>query len=114
MQGLALILMVARALARCHDVEAVITQNALQLRDVGEARHIIENQGLVSQQTGNHQRQGRILRAGNRNRAIELVAADNANAIHAKPALLRLSAFSAFRGEWKPRSRDARIPEPSP
>jgi hypothetical protein len=82
MQGLALIFMVARALAGRHDVHAVIAENALQLRDVGQTRHVVENQRLVGQQTGDHQWQRRVFGARNRNRAIEFAAADDANAIH--------------------------------
>ncbi len=56
MQGLALILVVAGALACRHDVEAVVAENALQLRDIGQARHVVEDQRLVGQQARDQQR----------------------------------------------------------
>ena len=83
-QGLALIFAVAGPLARRHDVDAMIAENALQLRDVGKPRHVVEDQRLLGQQARDHQRQRGILRARNRNGAVELAAADDANAIHAK------------------------------
>ena len=63
MQGLALILAVAGPLAHRGDVDAVVAENALQLGDVGEPRHVVENQRLFRQQARDHQRQRRILRA---------------------------------------------------
>ena len=89
MQGLALIFAVAGPLARGHDVDAVVPEDALQLRDIGEPRHVVEDEGILGQQGSDHQRQGRILRARNRDGAVELAAADNTNAVHATPPLLR-------------------------
>src|SRR6516162_2871724 len=62
----------------------MIAENALQLGDVGEARHIVEDQRLVGQKGRDHQWQRRVLCARNRNGTVELVAADDANAIHAE------------------------------
>ena len=49
MQGLALILAVAGPLARRHDIDAVIAQDALELRDIGKPRHVVEDQRLLGQ-----------------------------------------------------------------
>jgi hypothetical protein len=87
-QGLALVFTVAGPLARRHDIDAVIAEDALQLRDVGEPRHVVEDQSFFRQQCGNHQRQRRVLRPRNRNGTMELAAADNTNAVHAKTPLL--------------------------
>ncbi len=83
MQGLALIFMITRPLAGRHDIDAMIAENTLQLGDIGQPRHIVEDQRFLGQQPGDHQRQRRVLRARDRNGAIELAAADDANAIHA-------------------------------
>ena len=50
--------------------------------DVGEARQVFQRQRLVGEQRGDHQRQRRVLGAGNRNHAVELSPAANLNAIH--------------------------------
>ena len=39
--------------------------------DVGETRHVVEDQRLVGQQARDHQRQGGVLGAGNRDRAVQ-------------------------------------------
>jgi len=64
--------------------DAVIAEDALQLRDVGEPRHVVEDQRLLGQEACYHQRQRGVLGAGDRDGAIELVAADDTNAIHAR------------------------------
>ncbi len=94
-QGLALIFAIAGPLAHGGDIDAVIAENALQLGDVGEPRHVVEDQGLLGQQRRDHQGQCGILRAGDRNGAIELAAADDANAIHAEPRLLLCIKYRA-------------------
>ena len=60
----------------------MIAEDALEQRDVGEPRHVVEHQGLVGEQRRDHQRQRRVLGAGNADIAGELLAADDANAIH--------------------------------
>ena len=62
----------------------MVAQNPLQLRDIGEPRHVVEDQRLVGQKARNHQWQRGILGPRNRNRAVELIAANDANAIHTK------------------------------
>ena len=94
-QGLALIFVVAGPLARRDDVDAVIAENALQLGDVGKPRHVVEDQGFLGQQARDHQGQRGILRARDRNGAIELAAADDANAIHADPRILLCTKYRA-------------------
>ena len=87
-QGLALIGGIARALAVEHHVDAVIVEDALQLRHVGEPRHIVEDHGLRRQQARDHQRQGGVLGARNRNGAVQRRAADDADTIHRCPPTL--------------------------
>ena len=84
-QRLAVIGGFAGALAARHDVDAVIAEDALEQRHVGEPRHIVEDQGLVGEQARDHQRQRRVLRARDRDGAVERPAADNTNAIHIYP-----------------------------
>ncbi len=87
-QRLALIGAVARALAVRHDVDAVIIEDALQERDVGKARHVVEDERLLGQEARDHQGQSGVLGARNRNGAIERPAADDADTIHVTPALV--------------------------
>src|SRR5205823_14988376 len=82
---LAVVLRLPAALAVDHDVDAVIAQDALEQIDVGEARDIVENECLVGEQARDHQRQGGVLCAGDRDRSIEPLAAVNTKAIHAAP-----------------------------
>ena len=84
---------VARALAGDHDVDAVIAEDALQQFDVGQPRHVVEDQRLVGQKARDHQRQRGVLGARDRDRAVQALTADNANSIHDAP----LAASSAGR-----------------
>jgi hypothetical protein len=95
-QGLALIFAVAGPLANRGDVDAVVAEDALQLRDVGKPGHVVEDKGFLSQECGDHQRQGGILCAGNGNGAVELAAANDTNAVHATPLATRKSRARAF------------------
>ena len=63
-------------------VDAMIGQDPDQLLHIGQMRHVFQRQRVVGQKRGDHQRQGRVLGAGNRNDAVERVAADDANAVH--------------------------------
>ena len=78
-------LLVAGALALHHDVDAVIAEDVLQQLDVGETRHVFQHQRVVGEQARDHQRQRGVLGAGNRNRAVKRLAADDANAVHEIP-----------------------------
>jgi hypothetical protein len=62
----------------------MVAEDTLQMRNDGKARHVFEDHRFLGQQPRDHQRQRRIFRTRNLNVAIQLVAADNANAIHAK------------------------------
>ena len=75
----------ARAFAGDHDVDAVIAEDALQLADIGEMRHVVEDERILGQQAGDHQRQRGVLGARNRDDAGKRLAADNANTIHDAP-----------------------------
>ena len=59
---IALILAVARAFSRRHDVDAMVSEDALEQGHVGEPRHVVEDQRLIGQQSSRHQRQGSVLR----------------------------------------------------
>ncbi len=64
-------------------IDAVIAEDAYQLLDIGQMRHVFECQRIVGQKRSDHQWQGGVFRAGDRNDAIELVATDDFDAIHA-------------------------------
>ena len=55
-QRLAVVGGFAGALAADHDVDAVIAEDTLQQADVGQPRHVVEDERLVGQQTCDHQR----------------------------------------------------------
>ena len=113
---LALVFAVARPLAGQHDINTVVAEDALEIDDVREARHVFKDQGFVGQQAGDHQRQGGVLGAGNRNGAVKRFAADDANAIHCVPLPLARSPIRRIPGGLTPaRSCSAfyRICEPS-
>ena len=59
----------AGALAVDGKVDAVIAQDAREQIDVGEVRHVLERQPVGRQQAGDHQRQRRVLGAGDGDRA---------------------------------------------
>ena len=63
MDGAAVVEIVARALAGNHHVDAVIAEDALELDDVDQPRHVLEDQRILGEQARDHQRQGRVLRA---------------------------------------------------
>ena len=63
-------------------VDAVIAEDALELRHVGEPRHIVEDERVLGEQARDHQGQGGVLGAGNRNGAVKRLTADDADAIH--------------------------------
>ena len=76
---------VARPLARDHDVDAVIAEDALQQFDVGQPRHIVEDQRVLGEQARDHERQRGVLGARYRDRAVEALPADDAYSIHVAP-----------------------------
>ena len=58
----------------------------MQLRDVGETRHVFQRQRVLGQQRGDHQRQRGVLGARNRDDAVQRAAAGNLDAIHLSPS----------------------------
>src|SRR5688572_5762677 len=84
----------AAPLARQRHVHAVIVEDALKLNDVGEMRDILEHERVLGQKARDHQRKRGILRAGDRDAAVERLAAIDAYAIHCCPRAR--SAKSAF------------------
>ena len=75
----------ARALARDHDVDAVIAEDALQQLDVGEPRRVVEDERVLGQKARDHQRQRGVLGARYRDRAVEALTTDDPNTIHDAP-----------------------------
>src|SRR5690606_473725 len=72
----------AAATAVNGNVDAVILEDALELLDVGEPRHVFEHQRLIGEQRSDHQWQGGILGARDGDFAPKLVAANQTNSIH--------------------------------
>jgi hypothetical protein len=64
------------------DVDTMVAENADQLLDIGEMRHVFERQRVRRHQRGNHQRQGRILGTRDRYDAIQRTAANDSDTIH--------------------------------
>ena len=64
------------------DLDAEFRQQAGQGGDVGEARHVGEDQRLVGQEARDHQRQGGVLGAGNGNFPVKRVAAGKPDPVH--------------------------------
>ncbi|MCY1233808.1 hypothetical protein D9M72_463650 [compost metagenome] len=95
MDGAGVALALALAATVDGDVDAVVAEDADQLLDVGQMRHVFERQRVVGQKRRDHQRQGRVLGAGNRDDAVKLVAAYNPDAIHeaSRTGLARLSKY---------------------
>src|SRR5262249_56706784 len=83
--GTALVRVIAGPLAGDHDVHAVVAENALQLDDVSQPRDIVEDQGVLGQQTRDHQGQRRVLGARNWNCAVQTLSANYAYPVHARP-----------------------------
>ena len=71
-----------RALAIDAEVNAMVAKDAHQQIDVGKVRDIFKRQPIFGQHAGDKQRQGRILGAGNRDRAAKSLTAGNPDPIH--------------------------------
>src|SRR5688572_28593731 len=97
MQGLALISAVTGPLARGHDVDAVVAEDALQLRDVGKPGHVVEDEGFLGEEGCDHPGKRGILGAGNGDGAVELAVADDTNAVHATPLAMHKSCAHVHR-----------------
>ncbi len=78
-------------LAVDREVDAVIAQDAGEQIDVGEIGDVLQRQPVRGQQAGNHQGQGGVLGAGDRNCTVEPLAAGDLDAIHAGVPLRRRS-----------------------
>src|SRR5262249_11177570 len=77
----------------------------------GQPRHVLENKRLVGEQTRDHQRQRCVLGARNRDRAIELSAAADANAIHRPLAFVLVGKWSWLGNPSGPTRRDLAAPD---
>ncbi len=87
----------AGTLAVDGEVDAVVAQDAGEQIDVGEIGDVLQRQPVRGQQAGDHQRQGGVLGAGDRNRTVEPLAADDLDAIHAGVPLRRRCASNVRR-----------------
>ena len=65
----------------------MLTQQIRHSRDVGKMGHIGQNEGLIGEQAGSHQRQGRVLRPAYADSTVELLAAANSNLVHGSSAI---------------------------
>src|SRR6185295_8974659 len=83
------------ALAVDGEIDAVIAQDARQQIDVGEVGHVFQGKPVTRQQTGDHQRQGRVLGPRNRDRPCEATATDDVDAIHGSVPFARAKANNA-------------------
>ncbi|QTK79652.1 SDR family oxidoreductase [Agrobacterium tumefaciens] len=88
----------AFAAAVNRDIDAVITENADELLHVRQMRDVFERQRIACQKRCDHQRQGRVLGAGDGNDAVERIATRNSDAIHAS---LRAFARLSYPALWK-------------
>ena len=84
--GLAGAGLLADALAVDRIVDAMIAKDARKLGDVGEPRQVFQNQRLIGEQGGDHQRQRGVLRSRDRYRAGETPPTDDANTVHCHPS----------------------------
>jgi hypothetical protein len=91
-QRLPVVLGFTGPLAAHHDIDAVIAEDALKLADIGQARDIVENERLIGEQARDHQRQGGVLGAGDRDCPVELLPTGDANAVHAQSPVLANAA----------------------
>jgi hypothetical protein len=91
-QRLPVVLGFTGPLAAHHDIDAVIAEDALKLADIGEARDIVENERLIGEQARDHQRQGGVLGARDRDGSVELLPTGDANAVHAQSPVLANAA----------------------
>src|SRR6185503_9976495 len=89
MNGAALIGIVTLPLAGDHDVDAVIAENALKLDDVGEPGNILEDQRVLGEEAGDHQRERCILCARDRDSSVQTLAANDPDPIHVAPVSLQ-------------------------
>ena len=69
-------------------IHALVAQNAQELRAIGQARHIVEGEGGVGEQRRDHERQGRVLGARNRDHAIQGLSADDPDPVHSSSLVL--------------------------
>jgi hypothetical protein len=73
--------LLARRAIALGDLDAQTRQLAQEL-GVGQARHVRQAQGLISQQARRHQLDGRVLGAADRDRPVQPRAAGDGDAIH--------------------------------
>jgi len=72
----------AVAAAVDRDINAMILKDFLELLDVGQARHVLQNERFRCEQRGDHERQGGVFCARNGDFSPELAAADDPDSIH--------------------------------
>jgi hypothetical protein len=94
--GPALIGIIAGPLAGDHDIDAVVSEDALELDDIDQARDVFEDQRFVGEEARDHQRERRVLGPGDGNGAVQPLTTDYAYPIHIRPA--RLAELKLARG----------------
>ena len=67
---------------------AVLAHQVRQCGDIDHMGQIAEGQGLIAEQGGDHQGQGRVFRAADGDDALERVAAADANTFHGDDLML--------------------------
>ena len=82
---LAAFLGLAQTLTANRGIDPVIAQNPHQKPHIGQAWHIVQSQRFARQDARDHQRQGSIFRAGNRDDAFQCSATADTNTIHVYP-----------------------------
>ena len=78
----------------------MIGEDARQRLDVPKPGHVVERQRVVGQQGGDHQRQRRVLGAGDGDDAVQLCAAGDADAVHARLSLVGRPAKGRAPGKF--------------
>ena len=63
-------------------IDAVIAQDADEKAHIGEVRHVLQRDRVGGEKARDHQRQSRILRPADRDRAIQAMSARNSNSVH--------------------------------
>ncbi len=71
-----------RALAVERGIDAVIAQDADEQAHIGEVGHVLQRDRIRRKHACDHQRQGRVLRAADRDRALEALPPRYANSVH--------------------------------
>ncbi len=103
MQSVALMGVAVGALPVHSGIDAVIAQDANEKAYIGEVRHVLQRDRVGGEKACDHQRQSRILRPADRDRAIQAMSARNSNSVHDA----RWNECVGARPQEKPRSQSS-------